>query len=210
MQATLRAGVRVVSAHQLFPTPPDVARQVVELAGIQPGHRILEPSAGTGRLLDAAIRAGLGFDCGVRVVAVEINRELAGALLDMRQRWLYANDTNFEVRCADFLSCNGDLGVFDRIVMNPPFENGDDIRHIEHAHRMLKPGGRLASVCANGPRQRERFLPVADTWVDLPPGSFQQSGTTVNAAIVVLRSAPGSEYGLGWEPPAAARARGAP
>lgn len=188
MRETLSAGVRVVVAHQLVPTTRQVARQVIELADIQPGHRILEPSAGTGALLDAAIRAGLGFDCGVRVVAVEVNRELADALLEMRARWLYANDANFEVRCADFLSCR-DLGTFHRIVMNPPFENGDDIRHIEHARRMLKPGGRLVSVCANGPRQRERLLPVADTWVDLPPGSFQQSGTMVNVAILMLRSA---------------------
>ena len=44
---------KAVSAWQLFPTPPEIAAQMVTLAGIEPGHRVLEPSAGTGRLLDA-------------------------------------------------------------------------------------------------------------------------------------------------------------
>jgi hypothetical protein len=43
------AGVRVVSAPQLFPTPAALARRVVDLADIQPGMTVLEPSAGTVR-----------------------------------------------------------------------------------------------------------------------------------------------------------------
>jgi precorrin-6B methylase 2 len=91
-----------------------------------------------------------------------------------------------DVRCADFLACNGDLGTFDRIVMNPPFERGDDIRHIEHALTMLRPGGRLVALCANGPRQREAFQARADYWEDLPAGSFKQQGTGVNVALCVF------------------------
>jgi 16S rRNA G1207 methylase RsmC len=45
-----------------------------------------------------------------------------------------------DTRQADFLECNGDLGTFDRIIMNPPFANADDIKHIMHALKMLKPG----------------------------------------------------------------------
>ena len=62
----LAAGVKVVSAPQLFPTPPEIARRVVALAEIGPRMRVLEPSAGTGNLL-AAIGSGLD------TVAVEIN-----------------------------------------------------------------------------------------------------------------------------------------
>ena len=54
-----------------------------------------------------------------------------------------------DTRQADFLECNGDLGTFDRIVMNPPFTNGDDIKHIMHALKMLKPGGRLVAICCH-------------------------------------------------------------
>lgn len=51
MRKGLRAGVQVVSAPQLFPTPPELAARMVELANIMDGDRVLEPSAGTGRLV---------------------------------------------------------------------------------------------------------------------------------------------------------------
>jgi protein-L-isoaspartate O-methyltransferase len=189
MRRALKTPVQVVAAPQLFPTPRELARQVCELADIQPGHRILEPSAGTGDLVSAAIDRGLGLECGVRVVAVEINASLAQALSERRNRRLYANETNYEIRCADFLECNGNLGKFDRIVMNPPFANGADIKHIEHARTFLKPGGRLVAICANGPRQRERLQAIASEWIDLPAGSFKSQGTNVNTALVVLEAA---------------------
>jgi hypothetical protein len=37
---------------------------------------------------------------------------------------------------------------------------------------------------ANGPRQREKFEPIASDWIDLPAGTF--AGTSVNAAILVI------------------------
>jgi protein-L-isoaspartate O-methyltransferase len=172
LKGSLEAGVKVVSAPQLFPTPPELAARVVELAEIGAGHSVLEPSAGTGRLLDA-----LPPDVG-RVVAVEINAGLA--------RQLEASRPAADVRCADFLACNGELGLFDRIVMNPPFAGGADIAHVRHALGKLAPGGRLVAIVANGPRQREKLMPEAEEWVDLPAGSFESSGTGVHAAIAVF------------------------
>lgn len=172
MKASLREGIKVLTAPQLFPTPPDVARRLVAVAGVDPGHRVLEPSAGTG-----AILAELSTTGGPVPIAVEINRELATAL---RQRYPLVS-----VRCADFLICNGDLGTFDRIVMNPPFERGSDIRHIEHAMHFLKPGGRLAAVCAAGPRQQDFARAHDMEWIDLPAGTFADAGTNVNTAIVI-------------------------
>ena len=90
------------------------------------------------------------------------------------------------VVCGDFLAQNGNLGKFDRIVMNPPFANGADIQHIRHALTFLNDGGKLVAICANGPRQREALEPIAETWIDLEPGAFKESGTNVNAAIVVI------------------------
>lgn len=175
MRESLKAGIKVIAAPSLFPTPPDVARQVVELADIRPGHRVLEPSAGTGALLSAIGRSRV--DC--KAVAVEINSCLADKLATMFV-------VNVDVRCADFLQCNGDLGTFDRIVMNPPFDHGADVRHIQHARKFLKPVGRLVAIVANGPRQREAFEPIATAWIDLPAGTFKDQGTNINTAIVVI------------------------
>ena len=57
--------------------------------------------------------------------------------------------------------------------MNPPFDHGADIRHIEHARAKLKPGGRLVAICAAGPRQRERFEAIAAEWIDLQYDAFK-------------------------------------
>lgn len=179
MAEALRTGaaVQVVSAPQLFPTPPELAAWMVEAAAIEPGNRVLEPSAGTGRLLQA-IQDGT-HGTAIRT-AVEINFDLCSQLRLMCD----------DVRQADFLQCNGDLGKFDRIVMNPPFANGVDIRHIEHARGFLAPGGRLVALCADGPRQRERLRPLAEAsggWYEpLPAGSFAESGTNVNVAMLVI------------------------
>lgn len=175
MKETLKAGVKVAAVNQLFPTPPDIAAQAVELADIKPGHRILEPSAGTGNL-------ALAMPGDTVRWLVEINQSLADRL------------TQFgEVICADFmeLECNETTGTFDRIVMNPPFQNGDDVKHIKHAMSFLKPGGRLVAICANGPRQQEQLKPLASEWIDLPTGSFKEQGTGVNTAMLVIDKQPG-------------------
>jgi protein-L-isoaspartate O-methyltransferase len=178
MRETLRAGVQVVTAPQLFPTPGDVARQVVDLADIQPGDRVLEPSAGTGALLTAI--NGRTSTCGV-VLAVEINHHLADRL---RAAFPLA-----VVYTADFLTWQPDAPV-DRIVMNPPFRNAEDIKHIQHARRMLAPGGRLVAICANGPRQQDQLQPLATEWIDLPPATFAEAGTNVRVAIMVIDAGP--------------------
>jgi 16S rRNA G1207 methylase RsmC len=78
-----------------------------------------------------------------------------------------------------------DLGKFDRVLMNPPFQNADDIKHIQHAISFLNPGGVLVAICANGPRQQEKLKPLAESWEVLPAGTF--AGTGVNAALLVIR-----------------------
>ncbi len=172
MKESLRAGVKTVSAPQLFPTPAALAEKAVSYADIRAGDRVLEPSAGTGALLEA-----IRFQSS-NAVAVEINGALADGL---RKRY-----SALDVRTLDFLSCNGDLGKFDRVVMNPPFENGADIKHINHALSMLKPGGKLVAICAAGPRQRAAFESVADHFEELPAGSFAAQGTNVNTALIVI------------------------
>lgn len=174
LQDTLKAGVQVVTAPQLFPTPPDLAARMVELAEIEPGHRVLEPSAGTGRILKAI---GPGPD----KVAVEISPALVEGLTR-------AGLSGVRIHQADFLQCNGDLGTFDRVLMNPPFQNADDIKHILHARGMLKEGGRLVAICANGPRQQDKLMPLASYWEDLPAGTFEQAGTKVNTALLVIEN----------------------
>jgi len=177
-QVVQNGGVQVVCAPSLFPTPENVAAWMVDLADIRPEHRVLEPSAGTGNLVRAIDRAAPGCE----IQAVELSVELARTLARL---FGYPETVRegYTVMRADFLKIAvGELGQFDRVVMNPPFDHGADILHIKRAIRMLKPGGRLVAVCANGPRQQDQLKGLADEWIELEPGTFE--GTNVRAAIM--------------------------
>lgn len=155
-----------------FPTPKSVCQDMVDAAGLELGQHILEPSAGTGNILDA-INDSVGID--VRLVAIEINSKLAHALRGKASA----------IDCTDFLELKMEGSpCYDRILMNPPFENGADIKHIRHALTFLKPGGRLVAICASGPRQNEQLKPLADRWEELPNGTF--AGTGVRTVMLVI------------------------
>jgi protein-L-isoaspartate O-methyltransferase len=179
LRDTLKAGVQVVTAPQLFPTPLELAERMVELAAIEPGQDVLEPSGGSGRIL----RAIQTKHPDAALVAVEIKSHLADVL-----RTAYRVPTH----CKDFLQCNGELGLFDRILMNPPFADGADIEHIQHALKFLKPGGRLVAICADGPRQNAKLKPIVEAmggeWEQLPANTFKESGTGVNTVLLSVQS----------------------
>lgn len=181
MKDTLKNGIKAVAANNLFPTPKEICSKVADLAEVEPGQDILEPSAGTGMLLGCL--GGSMFTAEPRkgsCTAVEINSMLCNKL--------EADFPLTRVICADFLELSTDtLGQFDRVIMNPPFEKGADIKHIRHAFSLLRPGGLLVAICANGPRQQEAFKTLAEHWEDMPSGTFKNQGTMVNTALFTLR-----------------------
>lgn len=169
------AAPRVVSAHQLFQTPPALAARVVGLLGSL--GRTLEPSAGLGRIFHAIRQAAPTAP----VVLVEQSPECCGELYRQTE-----GDANAELVQGDFLALDaGRLGLFDSIAMNPPFKMGTDVKHIRHAMTLLAHGGRLVSLCANGPKQRAALLPIASEWIELPADSFKSEGTRVESAVFV-------------------------
>lgn len=173
-----------------FNSSDAVAEKVMDLAEIAKGDRVLEPSAGTGVLARAARERGATVTC------VEIQPGLAHEL-----RAVHGFRDVIE---ADFLSLDpGLLGVFDVIVMNPPFDRGRDCDHVRHAFQFLKPGGRLVAVMsaraefADDARHkalhelidsvRERYAQPGWEWRDLPERSFAHAGTNVNTVTLYLR-----------------------
>lgn len=174
LKESLKAGVKIVVSDQLFPTPPDVAKQMVEYADIGKGSTVLEPSAGTGNIMKAIIEN----DNASAVIGVEINVGLAE---NLKSEFPLS-----DIICSDFLQYNRGEWPVDRIIMNPPFKNGADIKHIKHALSMLKKGGKLVSICANGPRQNDQLKPLADHWEVLPEGTFKDQGTMVSTVLVVI------------------------
>lgn len=166
---------RAVSSFNLFQTPEALADMAVSHLGRE--GRMLEPSAGLGRLYRAYRKVS-----ACHVTLVEVSSELCGELYRSTEA-----DADCKLVQADFLACTPErLGLFDCVVMNPPFKNGADIKHILHAKTFLAPGGRLVSICAGGNRRRSALEPIATEWIDLPPGSFKTEATGVDTAIVII------------------------
>ena len=134
---------RAVSSFNLFQTPEPLA---AHMAGMFASFgRTLEPSAGLGRLY-RAVRA---VDDTCPMVLVDISPACCGELFRAT-----AGDENADLFTGDFLEMDAaKLGTFDSIIMNPPFKNGADVKHIRRTMNLLRPGGRLVSLCASGPRQ---------------------------------------------------------
>ena len=85
--------------------------------------------------------------------------------------------------------CEGVL--FDRILMNPPFEKFQDIEHVRRAYTFLKPGGRLVAIMGNGAffRQEKKAEQFRDdfgdcTTIPLESGTFDTTG--VSSRIIVI------------------------
>jgi predicted RNA methylase len=175
-----------------FPTPAAVAARAFEAAsigmpqtwsGTYPRLSILEPSAGRGDLAKPLTAAGHKVTC------VEIQAALAAELSGQGHARTVRGDF-FDMTPAD-------LGQFDRIVMNPPFDGRRDIDHVNHALQFLAPGGVLVAIMSAGVEFRENHKAVVfremiermgGRIIDLPDGSFRESGTMVNTILVTLRA----------------------
>jgi hypothetical protein len=188
-----------------FPTPDAVAETLIGKVPLwrkaeEPPLTILEPSAGTGNLArrcatirhESANKWGKtddpAYSYSHKVDCVEIQPELA--------RQLRAEGIYRKVHCADFLQMQPDPArLYDRVVMNPPFDLERDIDHITHAMKFLKPDGYLIAIVSAGTEFRETKKAQAfralvksknGRFEDLPAGSFSSVGTNVNTMMVRL------------------------
>lgn len=177
-----------------FPTPPELAARVVEECGVAEGHSVLEPSAGHGALVEAALKAG-----AKSVFAVELLPDNAKVLYEKFKH------SSASFACGDFLQVSApsecknihdaECVTFDRVVMNPPFAKRADIDHVLHAFEFLRQGGRLVSIMSAGVSFRHdhktedfrQFVYEHDGSIEaLPEGSFKVSGTMVNTVLVTV------------------------
>jgi hypothetical protein len=81
--------------------------------------------------------------------------------------------------------------------MNPPFSKRADIKHVMHAFKFLKPGGRLVAIMSAGVSFRDDKLGTAFRSIVIgnggtiepnPEGSFKASGTSVSTVMVTMNA----------------------
>lgn len=162
---------------QYFPTPKDLAVDIVDYACIDEGMSVLEPSAGKGAIASLVRK-------DAKLTLVEINKDNIKDLMLI---------DGADIHNCDFMDFKS--GSFDRIVANPPFTKNQDIDHVMRMYDLLKEGGRLVSVMSkswvNGSQQKQvafrKFIDdVNGEFIEVEAGTFKESGTNIATSIVII------------------------
>lgn len=165
-----QASTAVSKDLQYYPTPHAVVNRVLDGLYIKTDEKVLEPSCGCGRFLDA-LKAK-----GVNAVGIEVDPSRASQ----------ARAKGHSVIVANFLE-TVPTGNFDRVIMNPPFAGKHYAKHVNHALKFLKPGGKLTAILPITARYDHGLL--NGKWDDIPVGSFRESGTNINTTVLTMYAA---------------------
>jgi 16S rRNA A1518/A1519 N6-dimethyltransferase RsmA/KsgA/DIM1 with predicted DNA glycosylase/AP lyase activity len=142
---------------------------MIALAGIMPRHNVLEPSAGTGAIVEH-------LSWNHAVTAVELNKRNYDRLSAFYGEHVTCLNRDFLLH--DFCGV-----LFDRVVMNPPHKNC--VTHIEKAAALLREGGRLvALIHVRYADEISSFLPDVRKYY-LPRDTFSLNDEYIESVIIV-------------------------
>ena len=157
-------------------TPPELAKELVVLAGVRKDSRVLEPEAGIGNIADAAKEVTDHVDCIERMTDF-------CEILKLKKHNVIGND----------LLTAETAPIYDAVVMNPPFS--EECEHIKRAFDFLRPGGSLVAVCSSSiqwksTRKYEQFR----DWLSEHTHSIDECGakfemTGVHTVVLVVDKA---------------------
>jgi|GEM_PF-973517 len=169
---------------QFFATPDVLCDRLVNIANIEEGNLVLEPSAGQGAIVKSVIKTG-------KVKTVDCYE-----LMSVNQTILNRVDGAILLG-SDFLTAKAH-NYYDRIVANPPFAKNQDIDHIYEMYNCLKEGGRLVSVSSkhwqySGNKREVKFREwleeIGAEIIEVESGEFKESGTSIATCIVIINKA---------------------
>ena len=157
-------------------TPPELAKELVALAGVRKDSRVLEPEAGIGNIADAAKEVTDHVDCIERMTDF-------CEILKLKKHNVIGND----------LLTAETAPIYDAVVMNPPFS--EECEHIKRAFDFLRPGGSLVAVCSSSiqwksTRKYEQFrdwLSEHTHFIDECGAKFEMTG--VHTVVLVVDKA---------------------
>jgi ubiquinone/menaquinone biosynthesis C-methylase UbiE len=176
---------------QFFGTPAavceELTNQIIGMLG--PGYTMLEPSAGQGAIVQAlqTVRPD------IKITALEYSDVNYSVLTDK-----FESNSDVTTLQGDFLKHTPEtLGQFNLIIANPPFTGGQDIQHIRHMYKFLKPGGQLITMSSPSPitnnqKKYQEFKEWAENegglYFPVSKGAFKESGTNVETYIWVFHA----------------------
>jgi hypothetical protein len=171
-----------------FETPEALADRMRDLAAVTTFDRVLEPSAGRGRLIAKLPRQQ-------QITAIEIDSSKAANLAMMphcREGAMSVSQTNFLGHVG---KGRGYFGTFfNAILMTPPRCQNEDVKHVMAAWDCLAPGGTLVAVISPGweiPANetelllfRRWFATVQARQEELPEDTFTESAPPMQSRLV--------------------------
>ena len=178
-----------------FGTPPEPARAIVEALDTVSGNWVLEPSCGAGNLIQALLALLDERNVGqpaedamtLNIDAVELDEINAVIASDIRHAFATVN-----VHHANFLTWEAPR-TYQRILMNPPFNGAECIKHFKKAVSLLsKPFGQIVCVL---PKTQLRHLSLREligSWAhevwELPLDQFKAVGVNKIETVCVAMS----------------------
>lgn len=167
---------------EYFPTPTDIiSKMVMPYKSNITKLQILEPSAGSGSILDYLATS---YSCKVpkqNLYACEINPDLV----------LILQGKGYKILADDFLSYKPSHS-FDLVVMNPPFSNGDD--HLLHAWDFMFTGDIVCLLNAETIRnpytaKRKRLASIIEQngSVEFLGKCFRSASRQTNVEVAMVR-----------------------
>lgn len=172
---------------QYYPTPIELGKRLANLIK-RPQPPILEPSAGTGDLIQAFQSVHKFRYPNEEFHCVELNPERGATL----------KGNEFVVVWDDFLTFNP-LMPYRTIIMNPPFHDG--AKHLQKALHILADGGEIACILnaetIRNPYTNERKalieqLEAANYQAEFVQGAF--ADTDVEVALIHVKKAQGAVH----------------
>lgn len=172
-------GISLSEKFDFYPTPKNIVDKILSISEIKPNMTILEPSAGKGDLIKQIV------DC--QITAIELNPILCEILKT------YKNFNVINIKFEDFTSEE----KYDRIIMNPPFSNRLDAKHIFKAFNYhLKDNGILiaihsSSIINANDKYSKNFQNLCENFlvkrIELNSGDFKDSGKGTNIKTFITK-----------------------
>ena len=180
-------GVLSIAQDGFFRTPALVTSRLLSMMAVSVGdYNWLEPSCGDGAIVDELLKEKITRP--ERLYCIEQNPK--------RCQIVRESYPGVRVACGDFMKfLNSTRIPFHRIIMNPPFERGQDAEHVRKAYNLLSCGGVMAAILGEGVFFRDdRKSETFRAWMKavgaynerLPDHSFRESGTDVATRFIIV------------------------
>ena len=184
---------RVREKDAFFPTPVKVVDEMLSIAGLKPDSIMLESSAGTGRILDEARKIINSLD---NFVVIELNESRQQVLRSKGYHVDFGGTFEDSLKDPEILK---KLKGCDKVVINPPFKNDMDVKHLLISYMVCADKADIVSIMQENSlyynrsihRVFKEFLNLigkdAYEIKNLPAGSFKSEMTTVDTVIIHIK-----------------------